>query len=274
MVDSIRDLREELPLAFRVARMRLAAQAHYRASFVLQLCGYMVLTVMEVVALVIFFQRFPTLGGWTLDEVLLLYAISAIAFESADTIQNGIDVVPTHVRTGDFDALMTRPMSLYLQALLLEVSLRHIGKLLLGFVVFGYAWARLDPAATAAEIALLAVAILCSIALFVAIFSLGAIISFWTVGSIELVNAISYGGADLAQYPIHIYRDWFRRIFIWIVPIGLVIYYPTLILLDKPDPIGLAPVAPVLGPALTVLFVVAIGWLWRRAVAHYHSTGS
>ena len=250
MVDSIRDLREELPLAFRVARMRLAAQAHYRASFVLQLCGYMVLTVMEVVALVIFFQRFPTLGGWTLDEVLLLYAISAIAFESADTIQNGIDVVPTHVRTGDFDALMTRPMSLYLQALLL------------------------DPAATVGEIALLAVAILCSIALFVAIFSLGAIISFWTVGSIELVNAISYGGADLAQYPIHIYRDWFRRIFIWIVPIGLVIYYPTLILLDKPDPIGLARVAPVLGPALTVLFVVAIGWLWRRAVAHYHSTGS
>lgn len=274
MVDSIRDIREELPLAFRVARMRLAAQAHYRASFMLQLGGYMVLTIMEIVALVIFFQRFPTLGGWTLNEVLLLYAVSAIAFEIADTIQNGIDVVPTHVRTGDFDALMTRPMSIYLQALLLEVSLRHIGKLLLAFVLFGYAWVRLDPAATAAEIAYLAVAIACSTTLFVAIFSLGAIISFWTVGSIELVNAISYGGSDLAQYPIHIYRDWFRRIFLWIVPVGLVIYYPTLILLDKPDPLGLAPVAPWLGPLLTLAFVAGVGWLWNRAVAHYHSTGS
>ena len=54
----------------------------------------------------------------------------------------------------------------------------------------------------------------------------------------------------------------------------MVIYYPTLILLDKPDPIGLAPAAPVLGPLLTILFVGFVGWLWRRAVTHYHSTGS
>jgi ABC-2 type transport system permease protein len=273
-VDSLRDLRDEIPLVLRVGRMRMAAQAHYRASFALQLSGYMVLTVMEVLALAIFFQRFPALGGWSLNEVLLLYAISAITFEVADTIQNGLDLVPGQVRTGDFDALMTRPMSLYLQAMLLDVSIRHTGKLLLAIGLFAYAWARVGPAATPLEVALLVVAMICATALFVAIFSLGAIISFWTVGSVELVNAISYGGSDLAQYPIHIYRDWFRWVFLWIVPVGMVIYYPTLILLDKPDPLGLARVAPVLGPALTVLFLFAVGWLWRRAVAHYHSTGS
>ena len=62
-MDSLRDLRDEIPLVLRVGRMRMAAQAHYRASFALQLSGYMVLTVMEVLALVIFFQRFPALGG-------------------------------------------------------------------------------------------------------------------------------------------------------------------------------------------------------------------
>jgi ABC-2 type transport system permease protein len=273
-VDSLRDLRDELPLALRVARMRMAAQAHYRASFAMQLFGNTILTVMEVVALVIFFQRFPALGGWELNEVLLLYAVSAITFEIADTIQNGLDLVPAHVRSGDFDALMTRPMSLYLQGLLLEVSVRHVGKMLLAIGLFAYAWVRVDAAVSAPEAALLAVAMICAIALFVAIFSLGAIVSFWTVGSIEMVNAISYGGNDLAQYPIHIYRDWFRSIFLWVVPVGMVIYYPTLLLLDKPDPLGLAPLAPVLGPLLTVLFVAFVGWLWGRAVAHYHSTGS
>lgn len=274
MVDSLRDLRDELPLALRVARMRMAAQAHYRASFAMQLFGNTVLTIVEIVSLVIFFQRFPALGGWSLNEVLLLYAVSAITFEIADTIQNGLDLVPDRVRSGDFDALMTRPMSLYLQAILLDVSVRHIGKMVLAIGLFAYAWIRTDPAATLAEIALLAVAMVCAVALFVAIFSLGAIVSFWTVGSIEMVNAISYGGSDLAQYPIHIYRNWFRWAFLWIVPIGMVIYYPTLILLDKPDLLGLAPIAPWVGPGLTVLFVVAVGWLWRRAVAHYHSTGS
>lgn len=274
MVADLRDLRDELPLAWRIARMRLRAQAHYRRSFALQIVSNLLVTVLEIVALVIFFQRFPALGGWTLNEVLFLYAVTNIAFETADTIQNGLDFVPEHIRTGEFDRLLTRPMSVYLQALVLEVSLRHIGRLLLSAGLFAWAWARLEPAATAAEIALLALGLLCATALFVAIFSLGSIISFWTVGSIEMVNAISYGGSDLAQYPIHIYGRAFRFVFTWLLPLGLVIYYPTLILLDKPDPLGLAGAAPVLGPLLTLAFVLAVGWLWRLGVRRYHSTGS
>lgn len=240
----------------------------------MQLFGNGIMTIMEVATVVIFFQQFPSLGDWTLNEVLLLYAISAITFEIADTIQNGLDFVPQHVRTGDFDKLMTRPMSIYLQAIVLDVSLRHVGKTLLAIGLFAWAWMRTQPAVSAETLLLLAMALGCGITLFIAIFSLGAIISFWTVGSIEVVNAVSYGGSDLAQYPIHIYRRWFRTIFIWLIPVGFVIYYPTLIILDKPDPLGFAAAAPVVGPLLTVAFVLVVGWLWRQGVNHYHSTGS
>lgn len=274
MVDSLLEARHEIPLAWKIARMRIAAQLHYRKSFALQLFGNTILTVMELVAIVIFFQRFPELGGWSLDEVLLLYAMSAITFEIADSIQNGLDLVPDHVRTGDFDKLLTRPMSIYLQAMLLDISVRHVGKTLLAIALFGYAWVQVDPVVTTSNMLLLGSAMICGIALFVAIFSLGAIVSFWTVGSIEMINAISYGGSDLAQYPIHIYRGWFRWFFLWIIPVGVVIYYPTLILLGKPDPLGFGNVAPALGPVLTLLFVAAVGWLWRHGVDHYHSTGS
>ena len=274
MVGNLRELGHELQLAWRIARMRVRSQLHYRRSFALQLLGYTVMQIIEVVAIVILFQRFSALGGWTLNEVLLLYAICAIIFEVADTIQNGLDLVPDHVRTGDFDKLLTRPMSIYLQAMLLDTSIRHIGKLLLAIGLFTYAWVRVDPAVTLPHALLLGSAILCGVALFVAIFSLGAIVSFWTVGSIEMINAISYGGSDLSQYPIHIYRDWFRWIFLWVIPVGVVIYYPTLILLDKPDPLGFAGIAPMLGPLLTIAFVAGVGLLWRQGVNHYHSTGS
>lgn len=274
MAADIKDLRNEIPLAWRIAVMRVRGQAHYRGSFMMQMFGNTIMTTIEVIAIVIFFQRFPALGGWTLNEVLLLYAVSAVVFEIADTIQNGLDLVPDHIRTGDFDKLLTRPMSIYLQGMLLDVSVRHIGKLLLAVGLFVYAWVRADPVVTLPNLLLLAVAILCGIAMFVAIFSLGAIVSFWTVGSIEMVNAISYGGSDLSQYPMHIYRRWFRWVFLWIIPVGLVIYYPTLILLNKPDPLGLGAVAPVLGPAMTIVFIAVVSWLWKLGVNHYHSTGS
>lgn len=267
-------MRHELGLAWRIAAMRVSGQMQFRWSFLMQLFGNTVLTVMEVAVLIIFFQRFPALGGWTLDEVLLLYAFCSITFEIADTIQNGLDLVPEQVRTGDFDRLMTRPMSLYLQAMVLDVSIRHVGKTMLAVGLFLWAWFRVDPVLTVGNATLMLSALVCGVALFVAIFTLGAVVSFWTVGSIEVVNAVSYGGNDLAQYPIHIYRRWFRFIFIWLIPVGFVIYYPALILLNKPDPLGFAPIAPLVGPALTLAFVFTVGWVWRCGVDHYHSTGS
>ncbi|CAN5857716.1 MAG: ABC-2 family transporter protein [Chloroflexota bacterium] len=271
---SLAEWRQELELTWRIARMRIAAQMQFQGSFLMQLFGNSIMTVMEIVTVLIFFQQFPALGGWTLDEVLMLYAMCAIAFEIADSIQNGLDLIPQQVRTGDFDRLMTRPMSVYLQAITLDISVRHIGKTLVAAGLFGWAWLRLDLTLTAETLFLLVSAWICGVALFIAIFTLGAIVSFWTVGSVEVVNAISYGGSDLAQYPIHIYRRWFRTIFIWLIPIGFVIYYPTLIILDKPDPLGFASIAPVIGPLLTLAFVMVVGLLWRQGVNHYHSTGS
>lgn len=268
------DWQQELGLTWRIAKLRIAAQMQFQGSFLMQLFGNSIMTIMEIVTVVIFFQQFPALGGWTLDEVLFLYAMCAIAFEIADTMQNGLDLVPEQVRTGDFDRLLTRPISVYLQAITLDISVRHIGKTILAFGLFCWAWLRLDLALTSETLLLLTSAWICGIALFIAIFTLGAIVSFWTVGSIEVVNAISYGGSDLAQYPIHIYRRWFRTIFIWLIPIGFVIYYPTLIILDKPDPLGFAPIAPAIGPLLTIAFVALVSLLWRQGVNHYHSTGS
>lgn len=209
MADSLGELRSELSLAWRIIRMRISAQAHYRRSFMMQLFGNTILTIMEIVAIVILFQRFPSLGGWSLNEVLLLFAMSEITFNIADSIQNGLDLVPDQVRTGEFDRLLTRPLSVYLQAMLLDISLRHVGKTILAVGLFTYAWTRVDPVITAPTLVIIASALICGTVLFIAIFSLGAIVSFWTVGSIEMINAISYGGSDLSQYPIHIYRGCF-----------------------------------------------------------------
>lgn len=65
-----------------------------------------------------------------------------------------------------------------------------------------------------------------------------------------------------------------RRFFTYIVPAGLMVYYPALYLLDKPDPFGLPSfmpfMAPFAGPA-----VLGFGfWLWRLGVRHYASTRS
>ena len=59
-------------------------------------------------------------------------------------------------------------------------------------------------------------------------------------------------------YPAHIYPDWLRRIFMYIVPALFLNYYPALYFLNKPDPFGLPAIMPFVAP------LVGIGLLLAR----------
>ncbi|MGN6483081.1 MAG: ABC transporter permease [Thermomicrobiales bacterium] len=276
-MDSLRTLRtlgEELVICRRIAALRLRGQMEYRTSFLMQIGGTLLGQATELAALVILFHRFGSLGGWNVGEVIFLHAVSQIVFSLADTISNGVQTIPTTIREGEFDRLMIRPVSTWLQAMVNDVSLRHLGMLIQGSILMGWALWAVPIDWTPGKVALLLVSIVSGVALFTAIFTIEAIVAFWTVNSIEAVNAFTYGGSDLAQYPFHIFGRGIRFIFLWIVPIGFVVYYPALTILDKPDPLGLPGIAPLMAPLMAALFCGAVGLLWTIGVRHYRSTGS
>ena len=110
--------------------------------------------------------------------------------------------------------------------------------------------------------------------LFYGIIVLQATLAFWTTESLEIMNTMTYGGVQTAQYPLSIYRDWFRRFFTYVVPLAAVTYYPTLIVVGHADPLG-SPAwvgwfSPLLGPLFFALALQA----WRLGLRHYSSTGS
>ncbi len=49
------------------------------------------------------------------------------------------------------------------------------------------------------------------VALFAGILVLQATLAFWTVDSLEIMNVLTYGGVQAAQYPLNIYAAWFRQ---------------------------------------------------------------
>lgn len=270
----LRLIRSDLDIAWRIVRLRLRGQMQYRSSFLLQIGGVFFLNLGELVVLVTLFQRFETLGGWALGDVLFLHGLSLSMFGIATSLSQGITAVPTLIREGTFDRVMVRPMSAFIQALVTEVSLRHLGLAIQGVAVLAIAIELVDAEWSPARVAYLAVVIVSGVALFVALFTIEAIISFWTVNSLEAVNAFTYGGSDLGQYPMHIFDSRLRFLFLWIIPVGFITFYPALYILDKPDPLGLPSVARFLAPVAAGLFCVAVGWGWHIAMRHYRSTGS
>ena len=101
-----------------------------------------------------------------------------------------------------------------------------------------------------------------------------ATMAFWTVETLEIMNSFTYGGEYAAEYPLSIYRPWFRRFFTFIIPLACANYFPALAILGKSDPmrapIALQWLAPLAGPA----FLIFALQLWKIGVRHYRSTGS
>lgn len=263
-----------LRLYGRYIDISFRSQMQYRASFVMLTLGHFLMTGLEFVGLWALFDRFGRLESWSLPEVALFYGMINMAFALCDATSRGFDIFPNMVRSGEFDRILLRPRSTVLQLAGQELTLRRIGRFSQGLIILLWAAHQLAFAWSAAKVFLLLASILGGACLFYGLIVLQATLSFWTVESLEIMNTMTYGGVETAQYPLSIYRDWFRRFFTYVVPLACVSYYPALAILSRSDPLGSAPYFQWLAPAIGFLFFLLTLRIWQFGVRHYRSTGS
>lgn len=261
-------------LYLRYAGVSIRSQLQYRASVLMQSIGAFLITGVEMLAIWALFDRFGSVRGWELPEVALFYGMISISWSVCDAIGRGFDILGTMVKAGDLDRLLLRPRSTVLQLLGYELTLRRAGRLAQGAVVLAYALASADLAWSAPKVLLLAGAIAGAVCAFLGLLVLQATTAFWTTESLEVWNAFTYGGVTMSQYPLPIYRRWFRGLFLYAIPLGCVNYLPGVAILGRPDPLGTPVVvqwlAPLAGPAFLLLSLA----VWRVGIRHYRSTGS
>jgi ABC-2 type transport system permease protein len=263
-----------LRLYGRYAAASLRSQMQYRASIAMQSLGIFLITGTEFLGIWALFARFGTIRGWTLAEISLFYGLISISWALCDAIARGFDMFHTMIKAGDFDRILLRPRSTVLQLLGQELTLRRVGRLVQGIAVLGYAFSVLDIAWSPAHVVLVVAAIAGSLCVFVGLVVMQATMAFWTTDSLEVWNAFTYGGVTMSQYPLAIYRSWFRDLFTYIVPLGCVNYLPGIALLGREDPLGTPVVVQWLAPLAGPAFLAVALAIWQIGVRHYRSTGS
>jgi len=263
-----------LHLYFRYIGISIRSQMQYKASFIMSAVGHMFVCLIEFVGIWALFDRFGSLRGWTLPEIALFYGIAHTAFALAEGFSRGFDIFPSMVRSGDFDRLLLRPRSTVFQVMAQELQMMRIGRFLQGLGILLWAAFSLNVVWTLPRILLTIGAVLGGVSIFSGFFVLQATMSFWTIDTLEIVNTITYGGVETAQYPLTIYRTWFRRFFTFVVPLALINYFPALAILDRPDPLGTPEFLKWISPLLGFLFLLVTLRIWQFGVRHYSSTGS
>src|SRR5262249_33635505 len=142
------------------------------------------------------------------------------------------------VKAGDFDRILLRPRSTVFQLFAQEIPVRRIGRFAQGFAVLIYAFIGTGISPSPERIGLLLLAMFCGVCAFLGLLVFQATSAFWTTESLEVWNAFTYGGVFMSQYPMSIYRSFFRRFFTLVIPLACINYFPCVAILGRIDPLG------------------------------------
>jgi len=266
---------EDLRLYRLLIGMQIRAQAQYKINMLTDIITYFAITSLEFGALLLFFGPFPSILGWRVGEVALLFAIMSIGFGLSELIGAGIDGFEMTIRRGEFDRVLLRPVGAFTQVIGSDFRLRRLGRLSQGVIAFGIALYLLPGLHwTLIKLVILLIGIASGAVVFLSVLLLGATVCFWTVETTELTNILTYGGREMLSYPITIYNPTLQRFFLFIVPLAFGSYVPTCYLLNRPLPFGLPVELAFAAPLVALTFSLVAGAIWRFGVRHYQSTGS
>lgn len=263
-------------LFWKLMSISVRSQMQYPASFLMLITGNFLGTFVDILGIWILFDRFKMVQGWTLFEVGLIYGIVQMGFALAETFARSFDTFSQVIRYGEFDRILLRPVSPLFQIAFREVGVMRIGRFFQGLIVLVWSSNQLSIPFVSIHTPVICFSILGTASLFYGLYVIQATVSFWTIETLELMNAATYGGLQAGQYPMSIYNKSFRFIFTFLIPLACVGYYPIAALLHHENlssalgSFQLGLIAPIAGFA----FLFLACRLWHFGVQRYSSTGN
>ena len=261
-------------LYLRSMSILMKCQLQYPVSFLLQTLAQLVMEGGEFMAVLLIVDRFDRLHQWTPGNLYFFFGLMSVSFYLTECFGRGVTGnFPSMVRSGQLDSLLLRPRGILTQVLCSAVDPRRITCIAVGVLALVLGSRMSMIAWTPLRVLAMSEAILMSILLILGLFLIEAVFCIFSVKSVELVNALTYGGRSACQYPVDIYPRPLRTLFTALVPFALTLHVPGAYILGKPLygwPVWTVFVSPLSGLAVFALMSL----VFHRAILHYRSTGS
>ena len=246
----------------------LKTQMEYPANFrMMVFSGVLMRTLMMGVAFVLY-RNIPDIAGWREGEIYLILGFMFASEGITSIMTDGIWHLPALVFRGEFDVMLSRPISPLYQILSYEIGLQGIGVLFMGFLSCGLGLLSLGWL-TPLSVFLCILFMLTGAILRSAYNLIGASSIFWH-GAGGQVNApfLVYSIGEYARYPVSIYPGFMQFILLVIIPAGFAGFVPVLILRGEKPVIYTLALA-----AITVIYSLAARAIFYTGARKYQSMG-
>ena len=248
----------------------LRAALEYEADFWILVVASIMMQATGVIFLGAVFARIPTLAGWTLAEVVLIYSLVVIAEGVGSLCFEGTWYLPWMVNQGDLDYTLVRPYPVVLQTMSGAVGLNGVGNLLTGGLLMAWSLSRVDVDWSPLRIALAVALFLSAVLIKLSVTLASTSACFWVFGASFMLPTALHQVGELAKYPVSVYSAGIRVALTVVIPFAFVSFYPAAAVLGH----GQDSWVGLLTPLVAGYCVVVAGAVFRRGLRRYESSGN
>jgi ABC-2 type transport system permease protein len=254
-------------------RINVLTTLEYRENFVMWLLFTVVYHGAAVVALWIVLQRFPSMNGWSFRDMAFLYALWMLGHAVHNTFFASVGDIPEHIRDGEFDRLLVRPLDALFQAIATPGQV-FPDELILALTYFAaatwYSGVHVDWVFVVFVPLIVAGGALIDLAINLII----ATTAFWFIQVDALRWIVLQLEQEFTRYPITIYSRGVRLLLTFVFPFAFMNYFPAQYFLHKgTGGLALPAFVGLLTPVIGLAFVALAYGFWRLGLNRYQGVG-
>lgn len=244
-------------------------ELEYRANFIAQIILGTLWAGVSVATLLLVFGQTASLGGWSLDQALIVVGLFTIfdGFLESLVLPN-VQRLIADIRNGAFDFVLLKPANSQFMATLRHARLNGITDAAVGAAIIVYACARMGLRPGVADIAQFGATAAMGMLILYAIQMAMATTAFWFV-KVDNFSEAFRAVYDTARFPVTAFRGAVRIGLTFVAPIAFITTVPAEALLGRLEPAWLAG-----SFAFGIGLFAASAALWRWAVRSYSSASS
>lgn len=203
------------------ARTNVLVALEYRTSLVSQAIGMIVNHALWVAFWVLYFERFPVIQGWTLEDVIVLWASTIFSVGLVFGLMSNSMRLPALIAEGQLDYYLALPKDALLHVLISNFKVLHLIDLIFGplllVAMVDLTWTR---------VLVFFVATLLGAIVMASFFVIAGSLAFFLGHAEAVLHQANFALKAFIHYPLPIFEHRVQILLYTLIPAGFVSTLP------------------------------------------------
>ncbi len=243
------EVKNQLHVILLSVKYNIMREMTNRVTFLMNVSFMMLNNAAFIIQWMLLFRLKSDIGGYGLNDVMVLWGLSAGTFGLAHVFFHRAFSLPDLIIHGKLDSFLVQPKSVLLSVITSATSSSAIGDIIYGYMIltiFNFSFSNL---------LLFTLFIILGALILTAYAVIVGSLSFWILRSEMLSENLNNIMVNFQTYPDGIFKNVIRFLLYTLVPVGFVVYQPLKIILHFNLMACLGVLAFTIGICLLAFFV-------------------